>query len=358
MRPIRTMLVCPTALLIATLTSTFAAAPASGGHEAGPTHNSHEPTLLVSGLGSGSGSVVGPDGALYVAEPAAGEVVRINPRTGFKSVFATGLPTRLPGFPVGGVTDVAFIGHTAYALVSVVGPDAGGTATVGLYRIDSPTTFTVVADIGAWSTAHPPETPFFVPSGVQYALQEWRGGFLVTDGHHNRVLQVRTNGSISQVIAFGNVVPTGLDIGHDRVYLAQAGPVPHDPATGKVVSFVPGAATAQDVAAGASILTDVELSDDRRGHGHRTGLHADRGYGGHHGHHHGTRVFAISNGTYSGDPEGSPGLPDTGSLVEADGHGGFDLVAGELDRPTSLEIIHGSAYVVTWDGEVWVVHLG
>jgi hypothetical protein len=273
-------------------------------------------------------------------------------------VFATGLPTRLPGFPVGGVTDMAFIGHTAYALVSVVGTDVGGTATVGLYRIDSATTSTVVADIGAWSIAHPPTTPFFIPSGVQYAMQEWRGGFLVTDGHHNRVLRVRTSGSISQVIAFGNVVPTGLDISHDRVYLAQAGPVPHNPATGKVVTFIPGATTAQDVAAGASILTDVELSDHCSGHGHRAALRTGHGHAGHHGGHHGSHLFAISNGSYSGDPEGSPGLPDTGSLVEANGHGGFDVVAPALDRPTSLEIIHGNAYVVTWDGEVWVVRLG
>ena len=33
-------------------------------------------------------------------------------------------------------------------------------------------------------------TDFFVPTGVQYALEPYRGGFLVTDGHHNRVLRV------------------------------------------------------------------------------------------------------------------------------------------------------------------------
>ena len=41
----------------------------------------------------------------------------------------------------------------------------------------------------------PPDT-FFVTTGVQYALQKFRGGFVVTDGHHNRVLRVSRNGEM------------------------------------------------------------------------------------------------------------------------------------------------------------------
>ena len=33
--------------------------------------------------------------------------------------------------------------------------------------------------------------------------------------------------------------------------------------------------------------------------------------------------------------------------------GGFDVVADGLDRPTSMEVVDGNAYVVTYDGEVW-----
>jgi hypothetical protein len=344
MKPVRILLICPAALLLATLSPSVVAA--------GPTNHgvhphSHEPTVLVSGLGSGSGSTVGPDRALYVAVPTAGTIVRADPRTGAMSTFATGLPTRLDGITVGGVTDVAFLGGTAYALVSVVGPDVGGSSVVGLYRIDGPGASTVIADIGAWSTAHPPATSFFIPSGVQYALQAWRGGFLVTDGHHNRVLRVTTDGNISQVIAFGNVVPTGIDIGHRRIFIAEAGPLPHNPADGKIVAFTPGSTTATAVAAGAPILTDVELSGPGNGHKHH------HGYGGHRGGH----LYAVSNGIYGGDPEGYPGLPDTGSLVKATKEGGFALVADKLDRPTSLELIGRNAYVVTYDGEVWVVPL-
>ena len=43
----------------------------------------------------------------------------------------------------------------------------------------------------------------------------------------------------------------------------------------------------------------------------------------------------------------------TGELLEVDGHGGFAVVTGGLDRPTSLELIGDTAYVVTLGGDVW-----
>lgn len=285
-------------------------------------------TLLVAGLAGGAGSAVGPGGALYVAENAAGRIVRVDPQTGAVTTFANGLPARLPGFGFGGPVDIAFIGATAYALVTLVGPDVGGTDTVGIYRVDGPNQFTVVADIGAFSVANPPDTAFFVPTGVQYALEPFRGGFLVTDGHHNRVLWVTLDGAVSELIAFGNIVPTGLAVSGNTVYMAETGPVPHDPADGKVVAFGFASSDAATVASGAPLLVDVEFGRGRQ-------------------------VFALSQGGFSGGGEGAPALPDTGALVRVDGNGGFTVVWGGLDRPTSLEIIGNTAYVITLDGELW-----
>jgi hypothetical protein len=156
------------------------------------TASAAPPTLtqLPTDLEGGSGSTVGPGGALYVTESLAGRISRVDPRTGEITTFASGLPKQIPSVGVGGTIDVAFIGGTAYALVTLVGPDVGGSDTVGIYRIDGPDSFTVVADIGAFAVDNPPETPFDVPTGVQYALETYRGEFLVTDGHHNRVYRV------------------------------------------------------------------------------------------------------------------------------------------------------------------------
>jgi hypothetical protein len=231
---------------------------------------------------------------------------------------------------IGGAVDVAFIGKTAYALVTLVGSDVGGSDIVGIYRVDGPNSFTVVADIGAFALSTPPNTPFDVPTGVQYALETFRGGFLVTDGHHNRVLRVRLDGEVTELIAFDNIVPTGLEVKGKRVYMAEAGPVPHEPEDGKVVSFRPKSPTAREVASGARLLVDVEFGRGRT-------------------------LYALSQGVFGGGPAGSPAQPNTGSLVKVNGNGTFTVVVDGLDRPTSLEFIRNTAYVVTLGGEIWKI---
>jgi hypothetical protein len=284
--------------------------------------------LLVTGLDGGSGSTIGPGGALYVTEAVAGRISRIDPRTGEVTTFATGLPTRVVG--TGGAMDIAFIGHTAYVLVTLVGPDVGGSDVVGIYRVDGPDSFTVIADIGAFALANPPDNEFFVPTGVQYALEPYRGGFLVTDGHHDRVLQVTRDGEIGVFMAFEKNVPTGLAVRGSTIYMAEAGPVPHLPEAGKVVSFGPKSSVVTEVASGASLLVDVEFGRGRT-------------------------LYALSQGAFSGGPAGAPALPNTGSLVQVNGDGTFTALIEPLDRPTSLEVIRNTAYVVTLTGEIWKI---
>ncbi len=293
--------------------------------------------------GAGSGSSIGPGGALYVSQPATGEIWRVDPKSGATTLYASGLPQKFEALPFGGVMDVAFIGSTAYALVSVVGSDPADLAdllacnpqTIGIYRVNGPTSSTVVADIGTFSCANPPSGfPFLVPTGVQYALETYRGGFLVTDGHHNRVLRVTLDGTITQLIGFvGDVVPTGLAVSGNSIYMAEAGPVPHSPQDGKVVSFEPGSSTVSEVASGAPLLVDVE-----RGRGQT--------------------LFALAQGHFSCDDPacaGAPADPDTGALVKANANGTFTTLAEHLDQPTSLEIIGNTAYIVTLGGEVWTI---
>jgi sugar lactone lactonase YvrE len=290
-----------------------------------------EATLLASGLAGGSGSTIGPGGALFVTEGAAGRISRVDPRTGAVTTFASGLPPILPGGGIGGAMDVAFYGSTAYVLVTLVGEDVGGSDIVGIYRIDGPTSHTVIADIGAFSLDNPPTTDFFVPTGVQYAIEAFRGGFLVTDGHHNRVLFVTRDGDVSEFITFGNIVPTGLEVSGNTVLMAEAGPVPHLPADGKVVAIRANAPVATEVASGAPLLVDVEYNRGRT-------------------------LFALAQGHFTpGHPEGSPADPDTGALVRVNADGTFTTIIDQLDRPTSLEFIMNTAFVVTLGGEIWKI---
>ena len=245
-------------LALATVAIAMMAPTATAGAKQNVTSN---PTQLVTGLEGGSGSTVGPGGALYVPETAAGRISRVDPRTGAVTTFASGLPTSIIGF--GGAMDVAFVGDTAYVLVTLVGSEVGGSNKVGIYRVDGPHSFTVVADIGAFSKANPPKTPFDLETGVQYALETYRGGFVVTDGHHNRVLRVTLGGDVTELIGFDNIVPTGLAVRGKTVYMAEAGAAPHLPEDGKIVSFGPKSTTATEVASGARLLVDVEFGRGR-----------------------------------------------------------------------------------------------
>jgi hypothetical protein len=291
-----------------------------------PTAVLSETRVLTSGLQGASGGAIGPDGALYVPEGTIGTVTRVDTSSGVESTFVSGLPESIIG--IGGPIDIVFKGRTAYVLVSNVGPDLGGDQVDGIYRIDGPTSFTVVADLGTWSKDHPPTTAFDLANGVQFAIESVPGGFLVTDGHHNRVLGVTLSGRVVQVKQFDNIVPTGLDVSGTTVYMAEAGPIPHNPADGKVVATGLQNPRIHTVASGISLLTDVEVGPCRG-------------------------VYALSQGDSPGEvPAGSPALPNSGELVVALHDGTFGVVAGGLNLPTSVDFVGGTAYVVTNPGEV------
>jgi len=292
---------------------------------------------LVTGLEELQGSTIGPGSDLYVTAPLTGSIWRVDRKNGSMNLFASGLPARIndPYFQGSGVVDVAFLGGKAYALVTGVAPDMLGTDIVGIYRMDGPSTFTVVADIGAWSEAHPPASPIFIATGYQYAIQAYKNGFLVTDGHHNRVLKVSLNGTITEIVTLDNVVPTGLALRGNTIYLGQAGPIPHAPEDSKVVSFTMQSLTPTQVASGVGLesiglLVDVEFGP-------------------------GGELYGILQGFWDGPWEGAPAQPNTGALVKVNQDGTFTILTEGLNQPTSLEIVGNTAYVVSLVGEVWSI---
>ena len=285
------------------------------------------PELFISGLQGASGSTIGPGGDLFVTEGATGEISQIDLKTGEVSTFTSGLPPSVIG--IGGVSDLVFIGETAYAIVTLVGPQFGTSDAVGIYRIDGPDSFTVIADLGEYALENPPDTDFFVDMGVHYSIEVFRGGFLVADGHHNRVMYVTQNGEISTLKEFGNIVPTGLEVSGDEIYMAEAGPVPHEPEDGRIVKFSPSSEV-NLLAAGARLMVDVEFGRGRT-------------------------LFALSQGVWDGVMEGSPAEPNTGTLLIVNEDGTFSTVAENLDRPTSMELVQNKAYIISLTGEVWTI---
>jgi hypothetical protein len=266
-------------------------------------------TTIASGLSAFLlGSTVGPDGALYVPDGQEGVIWRVEPDVGDVSLFASGLPKAVLIGDQGGPGDVAFVGDTAYAMVTLVADDLGGSDIVGIYRVDGPSSFTVIADIGQWSRDNPPDAPFFLPTGAQISMQTYRGGLLVVDGHHNRLLWVSVDGQISELAGLQDIVP-------------------HDPATGKVLALERNAFAPTEIASGLRLLIDVEF-------------------------HPGRSLYALSHGIWNGAFEGSPAVPHTGALARVNDDGTFTIVVSNLNQPTSLEFIGNTAYVTLLGGSI------
>jgi hypothetical protein len=144
------------------------------------------------------------------------------------------------------------------------------------------------------------------------------------------VLWVRLNREVSELIAFANIVPTGLAVSGNTAYVAEAGPAPHLPEDGKVVAFEANSPTITELASGASLLVDVEFGRGRQ-------------------------LYALSQGAWDGQFPGSPAFPNTGALVKVNDNGTFAVIKDSLDRPTSLEIIGNAAFIVTLGGEIWKI---
>lgn len=299
-----------------------------------------EVRLLASGLRGTIGSTIGPDGALYVAEGAVGRITRIDRSTGTVTTFASGLPAAVPGVGLGGAMDVAFVGTTAYVLVSVVDSAVGGNQKDGIYRVDDSNHSTLLVDLGTWSSNNPPDplVPFnyFLPDGVQFALLPVHDGFLVSDGHLNRVLHVSKDGTeITVLKQFNDIVPTGLAKSGGTVFLAELGSVPELADRGKVVSFglsdTHPLAPAHDVASGVSMIVGTKF-----------GAHG--------------KLYALSQGIApAGIQPGQPASPNTGRLLRVNYDGTFTILVDKLDQPTSLNFICNTAYILTLTGEVWEV---
>ena len=328
------------AACVATLAIMFAV-PSAPGWANTPAHS--RPVVRVlndSALGDlGSGSTIGPDRALYVTNGNAGTLVRIDPTKGSATVVGKGLPIEVAG--IGGAMDVAFIGHRAYVLVTFAGADVGQPdAVMGIYRLERDGTFAVFADLGTWSAAHPPADPdWSVSQGVQYSLDVWRHGFVVTDAHLGRVIRVDPRGRVSELVGFASTdsVPTGLAVVGDKVLVTTAGPIPHLPQDSAVNAVRRDGSTtvvgrwAADYAGDRGLIVDVEE-----------------------GRHH--RLYGLLQGYWDLEPtpenEGFPAAPNTGEIVSVGSDGTFTTLIRGLDQPTSLELIGRVGFVVTVTGTV------
>ena len=178
--------------------------------------------------------------------------------------------------------DIAFIGRTAYVLVTLVGSESGAlTRWASIASMVPPRH----RDRGHRRVrlANPPQTAFFVPPGVQYAMQRYGRDFLVTDGHHNRVLLVTLDGDVSEFTPSATSSRRGWSFWAYRVDGAGGtGAAPSGKRQDRRLQF-------------------EFISGDDAGPAHRSSSTSNRPR---------PTGFALSQGHFTpGDPEGSPADP-------------------------------------------------
>lgn len=285
----------------------------------------------------GGGITVGSDGQLYTTNANDGTVVRIDPDSGEATVAGRGLPKQV--IDIGGATDVAFVDDRLFALVSLAGADVEAPdSLMGVYVLGDGGEFELFADLGTWSAEHPPaDTDFFLPQGVQYSMDPWNGGLLVSDTHLGRIIEVSAGGAISEFYAFESTdaVPLGIETSGDEVLVCTPGPIPHAPESSVVYEVRDGshtnvAAWGPDYRGSTAVIMDIEHGAD-------------------------DRLFAVLQGVWSLEPtaenEGLPADATTGELVVVD-DGEFRTLATGLDQPTAVEVIDDRAFVVTLTGTI------
>jgi hypothetical protein len=236
-------------------------------------------SVYATGLNGPRGLKFGPDGALYVAEagrggstPSAsfacelvpppvgpyfgGPTARISKITGPGNVTTVvdGLPSSISSLPSGdteGVGDVAFIGHTLYALLAGGGCSHGNPETPnGIIRVDvNNGTWSYVADLSAFLMATPvanigPSIDDFEPDGTWYGMVAVRGDLYATEPNHQQIVRVSpTTGNIDRIADVSAsssiwVGPTAITY-HGNFFFGNLSPFPITPGGSNVFKLTP-----------------------------------------------------------------------------------------------------------------------
>jgi hypothetical protein len=264
MKTIRYLAVCTSfALLLASGSSPTARAQ-------GPSENV---TVFATGLNNPRGLKFGPDGKLYVAEGGMGgsvstvgvcdQVPDVGPYTGgFTSRISkidengnrTTVVDNLPssqiiasqGSLVSGVADVAFIGHTMYALTAGAGCSHGLVDTSNAILKVSPNgTWSMVADLSAFQKSHPvanPNPADFEPDGTWYSMVAVRGKLYAIEPNHGELDVISPSGEIRRVADIsatqGHIVPTSVAY-HGNFFVGNLSTFPIQEGSSKILKITP-----------------------------------------------------------------------------------------------------------------------
>lgn len=327
-----------TFLTVAVLAALLSAGLATAG---GPHHTKVTVSTFATGLNNPRGLKFGPDGNLYVAEGGTGglnstdgQCVQVIPpvgpytgsqdgsrismidRHGVRTTVVDGLPSSetspAQGSLVSGVADVAFIGHTLYAIMGGAGCSHGvQNFPNSVIRVHHDGTWTIVANLSAFQMSHPvknPEPDDFEPDGTWYSMVEVRGDLYAVEPNHGELDRITPEGHISRVADIsesqGHIVPTAVAY-HGNFYVGNLNTFPIVEGSSKILKITP---SGQIKVVVEGLTTVLGVAFDRWG-----------------------RMYVLENTT--GNPFPTPG---TGQVVRVGKRGDLEVIASGLFLPTAM----------------------